>query len=154
MASRRSRIVPWAVLAVGVAALAISVAAAVARHNRDADAADANIDAQRLRVDAALEEAERVPPRVEVTYLMFPLAELEQVTSGDGEGRAYEVVPTEVAERLRSGVAPPGLRLDPEHARFGGVRPRVPGGSHPRERYVGGRPARGADDTGQHAAAA
>jgi hypothetical protein len=95
--------VPWAVLAVGVAALAVSVAAAVARHNRDADAADANVGAQRLRVDAALEKAERVPPRVEVTYVVFPLAELEQVASGDGEGPAYTVVPTEVAERLRTG---------------------------------------------------
>jgi hypothetical protein len=91
------------VLAVGVAALAVSVAAGVARHNRDADAADANVDAQRLRIDAALEEAERVPPRVEVTYVMFPLAELEQVTIGDGEGPAYDVVPTEVAERMRTG---------------------------------------------------
>lgn len=117
---RRSRhkIISGAILFAGLALLAIGVASAVARHNRSVEENDVEAAALEAKYAKALETADQ-SPQFEVSYVRFPLSDLGALTTGGAGRPVYEVVPTEVADRIRAG----GRQL---HPAFGAMRTDYP----------------------------
>lgn len=107
MGSRRG----LAALVIGLAALAAGVAVAVERHDRQADARSARLEAERNRYEEGLRLAGRTKPQFAVSYVSVGLEEFERLTTPRAGAKAYRVVPTEVATRLesRQRFLPPGF---------------------------------------------
>jgi hypothetical protein len=92
----------WIILAVGVALLAAGVTVSVVRHNRDADARDARVDAQRVRFQKILRRTAKEPPRFQVSYVELPVATAKRLI------HRGPTADTEVARRIEHG------RVDPD----------------------------------------
>jgi hypothetical protein len=107
--SSRQRVISVTILVGGLALLAIGIAVAVARHNRSVDKTNEGLAALQAKYAKALAAADQ-PPRFEVSFVKFPLSDLAVLTTGGTERRHYEIVPTEVAARIRAG----GQQLHPD----------------------------------------
>lgn len=103
MRHSRQRTVSTAILFGGLALLAIGVVSAVIRHNRSIDEKNEKRAELHAKYTKALEVADRTP-HFEVSFVKFRLSELGALTTGGADRPRYEIVRTEVADRIRAGI--------------------------------------------------